>query len=384
MFDPFDKFVYWVTRFCSWIAGGLAFGVNRALVNSFRESNTSPGEQTKITKLHQDENARMAGCREVVLSYANHLGYIAREVITRAELDRLIESGIAPQTLADEIETRIDEYPGVILGHQSGLGHQIKLPYSYRNRHMYIIGRSGSGKSNTIRQIIMQDILNGFGVGVLAPEAEMLTEEILPYLPEERIDDVVYFNPADMELPIAINPLYLEEGEDIDKYVDDLITIFSRLTSDLSPRMREIMYHTFYGLLERPGSTLLDVEILLDKDDPSIRNEVIATTDNPRTARFFDRVFPTLSRDACLPVYTRIGQLISPRRVRNLLCQPGKSFNFRDAIDEGRILLFNLSDGILGEQTSQLLGQLIVAKIQLAVMSRAELPKHLRRLDLAT
>ena len=100
----------------------------------------------------------------------------------------------------------------------------------------------------------MQDIENGCGVGVLAPEAELLTDEILPYIPPERMDDVVYVNPADIEFPIPINPLHLEEGADIDQSVDDLITIFTRLSNDITPRMREILYHAFYGLLERKGS----------------------------------------------------------------------------------------------------------------------------------
>ena len=165
----------------------------------------------------------------------------------------------------------------------------------------------------------------------------------------------MYINPADTEFPIPFNPLHLAPDDDIDQAVDNLTTIFSRLSNDLTPRMREILYHTFYALLERKESTLLDVEILLDRTDDSLRNEIIYTTQNPRTARFFERVFPTLSKDACLPIYSRIGQMISPRRVRNLLCQPGKSFNFREAMDDGKILLFNLSDGILGEQTAQLL-----------------------------
>ena len=131
----------------------------------------------------------------------------------------------------------------------------------------------------------------------------------------------------------------------------------------------------FMHYWERKESTLLDVEILLDRTDESLRNEIIYTTQNPRTARFFQTVFPTLSRDACLPIYSRIAESVSPRRIQNLLCQPGKSFNFREAMDDGKILLFNLSDGILGEQTTQLLGQLIIAKIQIAVMSRADTPK---------
>ena len=181
-----------------------------------------------------------------------------------------------------------------------------------------------------------------------------------------------------IEYPIPFNPLHLDEGDDIDLAVDDLLTIFGRVSGDVTPRMREILNHTFYALLEKQGSTLLDVEILLDRQESGIRDEIIRTTDNPRTARFFQSTFPSLSRDACLPIITRIGQLISPKRVQTLLCQPGRSFNFREAMDDGKILLFNLSDGILGEQTSQLLGQLIVSKIQMATMSRADTPSRAR------
>jgi hypothetical protein len=132
---------------------------------------------------------------------------------------------------------------------------------------MYIIGRSGYGKTNTIRQIVMQDIENGFGVGVIAPEAELLTDEILPYIPEERIDDVVYINPSDSEYPIPFNPLQLDFGENIDLRVDDNVTIFKRLMGETGPRMDEILRQTFYALLERPNSTLLDVERLLARHD---------------------------------------------------------------------------------------------------------------------
>jgi hypothetical protein len=376
MLDPVTALFTAVFRVITWLLCELVDALRNDFFNRIKNSNST---STTPNKSDQSEAARQAACRDVVVSYAQHLGYIAREVISREELAEKIDSGITADQLLTEIQTRIDAYPGIVLGKQTYTGHQIKLPYSYRSRHVYLIGRSGSGKTNTIRNMLLQDIENGCGVGVIAPEAELLTDELLPYIPEDRIDDVVYVNPADTEFPIAINPLHLAEGEDIDQLVDDLITIFTRLTNDITPRMREIMYHTFYALLERKESTLLDVEILLDRSDGSLRNEIIYTTDNPRTARFFNTVFPTLARDACVPVYTRIGQLISPKRVRTLLCQPGHSFNFRDAMDEGKILLFNLSDGILGEQTAQLLGQLIISKIQLAVMSRADIPKHQRR-----
>ena len=198
--------------------------------------------------------------------------------------------------------------------------------------------------------MLMQDIANGCGVGVLAPEAEMLTEEILPYIPEDRIDDVVYVNPADTEYPIPFNPLQLDTEENIDLRVDDNVTIFKRLMGDTGARMDEILRQTCYALLERPGSTLLDIERLLTRTDDSFRREIINTTKDEQTAYFFENTYPSYPKDAHLPITTRIGRLTRPKIVRTLLCQP-HSFNFREAMDEGKILLFNLSDGLLGEQT---------------------------------
>jgi hypothetical protein len=214
---------------------------------------------------------------------------------------------------------------------------------------------------------------------VLAPEQEFLTEEILPYIPVERINDVVYVNPADTEYPIAFNPLHLDAGEDIDFRVDDNLTIFKRLMGETHARMDEILRQSLYALLERPGSTLLDIERLLNRDDPALRNQIIRNTKDEQTRYFFAETYPNYSKDAHLPITTRIGKLVRPRIIRSLLCQPGRSFNFRNAMDEGKILLFNLSDGLLGEQTAQLLGQLIVSKLQMAVMSRADTHAAARR-----
>ena len=327
------------------------------------------------------EARRMAGCREVVLQYAEALGFIARECISRDELEKLIDDGIDPDDLAKEIQRRIDVKPGVLLGNMQQPNDRIavKLPDSLRDRHMYIIGRSGSGKTNLIRIMAMQDILAGNGIGMLAPEQELLTEEILPYIPEERIDDVVYFDPSNATAPIPLNPLYLDEDADIDLCVDDNLTIFQRLMGESQARMDEILRQSLYALLERPNSTLLDIERLLSRSDDTLRHEIIHTTRDEQTRYFFESTYPAFPRDAHLPITTRINRLVRPRVVRNMLCQPGKSFDFRAAMDEGKILLFSLPDGILGEQTAQLLGQLIVSRLQLATFSRMDVEKVDRR-----
>jgi hypothetical protein len=157
------------------------------------------------------------------------------------------------------------------------------------------------------------------------------------------------------------------------------MTVFKRLMGESQPRMDEILRQSLYALHERPNSTLLDVERLLSRTDDKLRTDIIHRTKDEQTRYFFESTYPAFPKDAHLPIVTRINRLIRPAKVRNLLCQPGKSFNFREAMDEGKILLFNLSDGILGEQTAQLLGQLIVSKIQLATLSRMDTVKSERR-----
>jgi type IV secretory system conjugative DNA transfer VirD4/TraG family protein len=326
------------------------------------------------------ERRRVEECGEVVLFFANHLGYIARSVISREEIGQMIDTGITASDLAAEIARRIDEAEGLVLGyHPFGEAQiDVKLPEQARERHVYIIGKSGYGKTNLLRTMIFQDLEEGKGIGVIAPEQEMLTEEILPYIPDHRIDDVIYFNPADVERAVSFNPLHLDPGEDLDLKVDEIFTIFQRLLGEAGPRMGELLRQALYALAGRPGATLLDIERLMDRSDSSFREQVIGESSDPQVIHFWGDVYPTLPKDAHLPVTTRLGRFVRPKAIRNILCNPNRSLNFGEAMDRGRILLFNLSDGILGEQNSQLLGQLVVSKFQLAVMARANQSKHER------
>jgi hypothetical protein len=219
---------------------------------------TRPHAKPSVTQ----ESERMAGCRDVVIQFARTHGHIARECMSREELEAKIDSGISPQELAQELINRINAFPGVVLGvNTMNPAIEIKLPASQRDRHCYIIGKSGYGKTNLIRLMLMQDLTDGNGIGIIAPEQELLTEEIMPSIPDDRLDDVVYFNPADIVSPIPFNPLYLADGEDIDLKVDDNLTIFKRLMGETQARMDEILRQSVYALMARPGSTLLDIFI---------------------------------------------------------------------------------------------------------------------------
>ena len=340
--------------------------------------------QQEIERQHErTEKKRLEECDEVVLFFHNYLGYIAKECIRRDELENLIDEGYTAEELADEIGGRIAEKDGLVLGYQpfaDNVQVDVKLTLPFRERHIYVVGKSGSGKTNLIRNLIFQDLEQGAGIGVIAPEQEMITDEILPYIPDHRIDDVIYINPADTERPVCFNPLHLDEGEDIDLRADETFTIFQRVMGEGSgARMNEILRNTLYALLEKPNTTLLDIARLLDPHDSTFRDEVVRETEDPDTVHFFKNVYPQFPKDAHLPIINRIGRLTRPKYIRNVLCNPENSLNFRDAMDSGKIMLFNLSDGILGENNSQILGQLIVSKFQMATMSRAAQAKTERK-----
>lgn len=256
------------------------------------------------------------------------------------------------------------------------------LPDALRARHLYVAGKSGSGKTTLIQRIALQDMAAGAGVGVIAPEAELIHEELLPFLPEERLDDVVYINPADTTRPVPINPLHIDAHEDLDLRLDETLSIFHRLIAEDgtgAPRMETILRFSLFTLMSLRGATLLDIPRLLDRTDDTFRRFAIEHLDNEEVRHFWTSVYPSFPKDAHLSLLNRLGRFLQPKVVRSILCQPGASLNVRAAMDAGRIILANLSDGILGEQNAQLLGQLIVAKFQTAAMSRADVPKAARR-----
>lgn len=237
------KGVVWVSVKIGLLIGA---GIQKLYVGAFAATATRRVKVSPQQKSEADENRRIAGCETVVRNYANALGYIARECITREELAEKIDGGISPEELEGEIQKRMWEKPGIILGTHLPDRHTlpVKLSYAWRDRHVYIIGKSGYGKTNLLRTMIFQDLDVGNSVGVLAPEQEFLFDEILPYIPEDRIDDVVFVNPTDTEYPVSFNPLHLDEGEDIEQKVDNVVTIFKRVMEGGGARMDEILWQS--------------------------------------------------------------------------------------------------------------------------------------------
>ncbi len=253
-----------------------------------------------------------------------------------------------------------------------------EVPFGIRRedrvRHMYIIGKTGMGKSTLLENMAIQDIRNGEGIAFIDPHGST-ADRILEYVPEHRKKDVVYFAPFDMEYPLAFNVM---EDVGYDKrhlVVSGLLAAFRKIWVDAwSARMEYILSNTLLALLEYPGSTLLDVNRLLI--NKNFRKKVVENVKDPIVRSFWVDEFATYTdrytQEATPAIQNKIGQFTSNPLIRNIVGQPVSSFDIRRLMDEKKILIMNLSKGRVGEVNATLLGSMLVTKIYLAAMSRAD------------
>lgn len=246
-----------------------------------------------------------------------------------------------------------------------------------RARHMYVIGKTGMGKSTLLENIAAQDIQNGEGVCFIDPHGSAI-ETLLEYIPEHRIQDVVYFAPFDSEYPIAFNVM-----EDVDPskrhlVASGLMSTFKKIWVDAwSARMEYILNNTILALLEYPGTTLLSVNRMLS--DKGFRDEVVRNVKDPSVRSFWVDEFANyterMQAESVPAIQNKIGQFTSNPIIRNIIGQKKSSFNVRDMMDNKKIFLINLSKGQIGEQNAALLGGMIITAIYLGAMSRADVHK---------
>lgn len=254
----------------------------------------------------------------------------------------------------------------------------VSLPDDVRARHLYVLGKTGAGKSTLLKWLAFQDAHHGHGLAFLTPDGETI-EELLPYLPDER--SVTYFNPADPKNGWHLNPFWVGEGDDFDQRAERVFSLLARMLGDVSPRVQQILRHAVYALLEigqQPGgATLLDLPPLLES--PQARAGIVARMRDPETRAFWEQGYDALPTNAHLPITTRLVPFLRPRVVRRALCRPGRGLDVRKLLDDGCLLFANLSDGVIGETASALLGGMLVAELQLASLSRANTPASTRR-----
>ncbi|MEK7496274.1 MAG: DUF87 domain-containing protein [Patescibacteria group bacterium] len=243
-----------------------------------------------------------------------------------------------------------------------------------RRRHMYVIGKSGTGKSVLLENMIYSDIRAGYGLAVVDPHGD-LVEKILDVVPGNRINDVVYFNPSDVDYPIAFNPLETVDPKYRHLVASGLIGVFKKIWVDSwGPRLEYILRNTILSLLEYPGSTLLGVTRLLV--DKYYRKKVVDKVSDPVVRSFwldeYDNYNEKFRTEAISPIQNKIGQFLSSAIIRNIVGQPTSTIDLRDIMDHRKVLLMDLSKGRVGEDNSALLGAMMITKLQLAAMSRID------------
>lgn len=251
---------------------------------------------------------------------------------------------------------------------------------SDRGRHIYIIGQTGVGKSGLLELLTLSDIYYDQGFCVIDPHGDY-AQNILKFIPERRMRDVVYFNPADVGFPIGFNPLEVTDPAFKNHISSELVGVLKRMFESWGPRLEYILRYTLLALLDYPNSTMLDITRMLT--EKPFRDDVIKHVTDPVVKTFWTTEFASwndkFAAEAVAPVLNKVGAFVANPMIRNIVGQQRSTFNIRQIMDEGKILVVNLSRGLVGEDNAAILGALMVTKIQLAAMSRANVALDDRR-----
>ena len=258
-----------------------------------------------------------------------------------------------------------------------GVNHQFGMLRSDRSRHVYIIGQTGAGKSGTLELFALSDIFHGHGYAIIDPHGDFAVDN-LRFIPGSRLNDVVYFNPADTAFPLGFNPLEVSDPNQKSNISSEVIGVLKRMFGDSwGPRLEYILRYTILALLDRPNTTMLDITRMLT--DKKFRKETLSYTKDTVVLQFWNVEFNSWTErfqaEAVAPVLNKVGAFTANPIIRNIIGQPKSTFNIRQIMDEGKILVVNLSKGLIGEDNASILGSFLVTKIQLAAMSRSDIPK---------
>ncbi len=274
---------------------------------------------------------------------------------------------------------------GVILGHNvyRGTDTIVRIQRPDRQRHMYIIGKSGSGKSVLLSNLIKQDIDNGDGVCVIDPHGD-LVDTTLSYIPDHRLEDVIYFDPSDVERPMGLNMLEYKEESQKDFAVQDMIAIFMKLFPPemIGPMFEHNMRNVMLTLMadkEQPG-TIIDIPAMFSNE--AFQKYKVGKVTDPTVKAFWEQEMAKTSdfhkSEMLGYLISKVGRFVENEMLRNIIGQSKSAFDFREVMDNKKILLINLAKGKVGEINSSLLGLIVVSKLQMAAMSRAALPENER------
>ncbi len=276
---------------------------------------------------------------------------------------------------------------GLYLGKSSyrGLEKPIFVQDDDRRRHMYIIGKTGVGKSELLKQMVLQDINEGKGVAVVDPHGDLI-EDILQLIPPERAEDVILFDPSDTERPMGLNMLEAQTEEEKHYIVSSIVGLMYKLydpnkTGIIGPRFEHAIRNAMLTVMSEPGSTFIEVVRALT--DANFVQELLPKVTDPIIRRYWtDQIAQTsdFHKSETLDyIVSKFGRFVTNKMMRNIIGQSYSAFDFRKVMDEGKILLVNLAKGKIGEENSSFLGLVLVPKILVAAMSRQNMPQEQRR-----
>ena len=252
---------------------------------------------------------------------------------------------------------------------------------SDRGRHIYIIGQTGTGKSGLLELLALSDLYYNQGYAIVDPHGDFAVNN-LQYIPSHKVKDVVYFNPADAQFPIGFNPLEVVDSRQKVQTSSELVGVMKRMFGhSWGPRLEYILRYSILALLDTPDSTMLDITRMLT--DKNFRKRIVANVEDTVVRTFWLNEFASwdnrLQSEAISPVLNKVGAFIANPMVRNIVGQPKSGFNIREIMDEGKILILNLSRGLIGEDNANILGAMLITKIQLAAMGRADVAEISQR-----
>ena len=361
-----------------------AFGVfSRADGNSFSAKKTKPWNKKKyLNKLYTREvdNNQILNIKELATIW--HLP--GEQIKTSSILWGTSVLSEAPDNLpislnaTDETKQKINFFAKTLYKNKEVI---FGIKDVDRRRHIWTVGKTGTGKSTLIANMAIDDFKKGRGVAIIDPHGD-LSDILLDYIPKSRINDTIYFNPADKHFPILLNPLEVTNREEAELVVAGLMAIFTKVWANVwSARMEYILRNSFMTLAQQPNTTMADVlKILVNKP---YRNAVVAKTDDPSLVHFwkeeFDKMPDRLQKEAISPIQNKVGQFVTSPMIRRIIGKPKSSISIDDIMNSGKILLANLSQGRLGEDNANLLGAMLITKIQLSAMRRVEMKEEERK-----
>ena len=256
----------------------------------------------------------------------------------------------------------------------------VSVDLDARRRHLYIVGRTGVGKSTLLLNLLLADLQAGRGVGLLDPHGD-LAERVLAAVPHPRTNDVVVFDPSDESYAVGFNPLACFDPARRDLVADDVVSAFAKVYDfSQTPRLKDTLRNALYVLIEQE-ETLVSLLLLLS--DTAYRERVVRTVDDDVARLFWEREFPGWNEryrtEALSAIQNKVRPFLMNKNIRAIVGQKGRTLNLRQVMDEGKVLVANLSKGRIGEDNANLLGSLLVTSLQQAAMSRANIPEEQRR-----